>query len=212
MGSLLHTVFATGGATLAMIAAVSIAVLFVTIERLWRLWPLGRAFAAVRRQAESDLVRRQPLLFDADNAMTRVHRAVWQVRTLGLERMRMAGLDAAQREVPLLERGLGLLPVAAQVATLLGLLGTVIGLIESLQTTSQAAQVTPAAIAGGLYKALGCTVAGLWVAIPAYIAYGALAGLSGRLIDQLEHAATDLPTLLAEPTPAAVSAAATKST
>ena len=78
-------------------------------------------------------------------------------------------------------------------------MGTVIGLIEAFQVAAHAATVTPSILADGLYKALGTTVAGLWVAIPAYIAYGLLANLAGRLADQLEHAATDLPVLLHSP-------------
>jgi biopolymer transport protein ExbB len=99
--------------------------------------------------------------------------------------------------VPALERGLGVLLVAAQVAPLLGLLGTVVGLIEAFRAAATATSVTPAVLADGLYKALGTTVAGLWVAIPAFIAYGSFSSLAGRLCDQLEHAATGLPLLVA---------------
>ncbi len=92
---------------------------------------------------------------------------------------------------------MAVLLVTAQVAPLLGLLGTVIGLIEAFRAAADATAVTPAMLADGLYKALGTTVAGLWVAIPSFVAYGALTSLAGRISDQLEHAATDLPLVLA---------------
>ncbi len=195
MSGLFNVVVANGGLTLLVIMVASMLALAVTVERLWRLLPQRRVLRASRAAVVSALLARQTPVLPED-AMGRVLGAGLAVRGHGHEVVRLAALDAAQREVPALERGLGVLLVTAQVATLLGLLGTVVGLIESLQSTSSAAVVTPAVIADGLYKALGCTVAGLWVAIPAYIAYGYLASLSSGLADQLEHAATDLPVLL----------------
>ena len=52
---------------------------------------------------------------------------------------------------------------------------------------------THAVAANGISQALACTIAGLAVAIGAYVAYQILSGLSSRLIDELENAATDLP-------------------
>ena len=102
-------------------------------------------------------------------------------------------MSAAQREVHALERGLSLIQIAAQIAPWLGLLGTVIGLMDVFASVGDQANVTHAVAATGIYQALACTVAGLAVAIGAYVAYQILAGISSRLIDELEHAATDLP-------------------
>ena len=195
--AMLQLILATGGWVLVPIALTSIAALTIIIERLWRLLPLGRSFAAVRTAFHADLLHGGPAqaeaALDGQTPMARVLCAGLRVRDGGPELMRLAALDAAQREVPGLERGLGVLLATTQVAPLFGLLGTVVGLIEAFQAASLADQVTVKLLAGGVYKALSATVAGLLVAIPAFLAYAAIAGLVGRLAEQLEHAATDLP-------------------
>ncbi len=203
MNGLLHMVVSNGGFTVVVIAAVSVLALTAAVERAWRLLPLRARFLATHATVTDRLLRggleeaaRAAGSKEAGDAMGRVLKAGLEARRRGPEVVRVVALDAAQREVAALERGLGMLLVAAQVAPLLGLLGTVIGLIEAFKAASEAAAVTPALLSAGLSKALGTTVAGLWVAIPAYIAYGTLSSLAGRLIDQLEHAATDLPTIL----------------
>jgi biopolymer transport protein ExbB len=197
MNGLLHLVVGSGGLTVVAIAVLSFMALAVAVERAWRLMPLRKRFVATRSQVTDALLRgAQAGPIVTSDAMARVLLAGLSVRGRGPELVRVAALDAAQREVPDLERGLGMLLITAQVAPLLGLLGTVIGLIEAFQSASSATTVTPAMLAGGLYKALGATVAGLWVAIPAYVAYGAFSSLAGKLVDQLEHAATHLPVLL----------------
>lgn len=194
---MLKLILATGGLVLVPIALTSIAALTIVIERLWRLLPLRRSFAAVRAGFHDQLLHggaaQAEAALDEGTPMARVLRAGLRAREGGPELMRLAALDAAQREVPALERGLGVLLATTQVAPLFGLLGTVIGLIEAFQAASLADQVTVKLLAGGVYKALSATVAGLLVAIPAFLAYAAIAGLVGRLAEQLEHAATDLP-------------------
>jgi len=206
MPSVIQLVIAHGGWTLAAIGLLSLVALAVAIERACRLLPLRRRFQANRqafievwlRSGTTAAVAQMGSTPQAD-AMTRVLSAGLAARPRGPEAVRIVALDAAQREVPEFERGLTVLLVSAQVAPLLGLLGTVIGLIEAFQVAAHAATVTPSILADGLYKALGTTVAGLWVAIPSFIAYGLLSNLAGRLADQLEHAATDLPVLLHNP-------------
>lgn len=196
MKELIRLVVEHGGLTLVAIVALSIVALAVAIERGWRLLPLRRRFLASHAAITGALVRGQVPPAATDDAMARVLSAGIAVRGRGGDAVRVVALDAAQREVPALERGLGVLLVAAQVGPLLGLLGTVVGLIDAFQAAAKATTVTPALLAEGLYKALGTTVAGMWIAIPAFIAYGAFSAIAGRLADQLEHAATDLPLLL----------------
>jgi biopolymer transport protein ExbB len=197
MSDLLRVVVGNGGFTVAVIAAVSVGALAVAIERAWRLLPLRRRFEATRAATVDAILRGDPPAPDQGDAMGRTLSAGLGARAQGAEAVRVVALDAAQREVAGIERGLGVLLVSAQVAPLLGLLGTVVGLIEAFHAAAKpGVTVTPGTLSEGLYKALGATVAGLWVAIPSYVAYGTLAGLAGRLIDQLEHAATALPALL----------------
>jgi biopolymer transport protein ExbB len=197
---MLRVIIANGGLILIPIALTSIAALTVVIERLWRLLPLRRRFAETRARCHEALLRGQPLdrAAEGDDQLARVFRAGIAVREHGPDTVRAVALDAAQREVPGLERGLGVVLAASQVAPLLGLLGTASGLVQAFQAASHAEQVTMQLLAGGVYQALSATVAGLLVAIPAFLAYVGVSAVAARLVDQLEHAATDLPVLLAK--------------
>ncbi|MEQ3746130.1 MAG: MotA/TolQ/ExbB proton channel family protein [Henriciella sp.] len=78
--------------------------------------------------------------------------------------------EAVQKLLPM-ERGFRILDMVAQLAPLLGLLGTVIGMIEAFQALQDAgSQVDPAALAGGIWVALLTTAAGLSVAMPTSVA------------------------------------------
>ena len=198
---MLDTVLVGGGLVYVAIALASIIGLGVVVERLWRLLPLRGLFGQVLAQVEGaqrqgDLDRLQRDLEQHDDAMSRVVTRALSARDGGAEHLRVVAQEAAQQEVPALERGLGALAVVGQVAPLLGLLGTVAGLMQAFRAASEAERVTPALLADGIYHALGTTAAGLCVAIPAWIAYASLSGLVGRLVDRLEAVASDLPRVL----------------
>jgi len=202
MITLLRLVFENGGVSVACIMLASLVAGTVVVERLWRLLPMRAAFARQRQRCHEALLRagaREALAVLQDDPMSRVLRAGLLQHERGAELVRIAATNAAQREVAGIERGLTLVAMAAQIAPWLGLLGTVIGLMEVFQGSAAAATVTNALVASGIYKALGSTVAGLVLAIAAYIAYGLLTTLSNRLIDELENAAADLPVLLRVP-------------
>ena len=105
--------------------------------------------------------------------------------------------DAIQKvsllEVPRLERNLKALATIAQVAPLLGLLGTVVGFISSFRIIAEKGNfVHVADIADGVWTALLCTAAGLAVAIPAYIAYNYLVSRVDEMVLDSERAATEI--------------------
>ena len=196
----IDVILRTGGWILVPIALASVVALAVIIERCWRLLPMRRRFAAVRAECNEALLRGgAPAVMthlDDHDALSRVWRAGLAAQDLGADGVRAMALDAAQREIPRLERGLGVVLAVSQVAPLLGLLGTVAGLLHAFQAASEAEAVTIKLLADGVYRALSTTAAGLFVAIPTFIAYVALSGVVARLADELEHAATDLPLLL----------------
>ncbi|MBA3939337.1 MAG: MotA/TolQ/ExbB proton channel family protein, partial [Planctomycetes bacterium] len=134
MISVLRHIIEHGGLTVALIALVSLAALTIAIERAWRLLPLRRRFAAVRDACNEALLRSGPAQalagLTGDDAMTRVLRAGLLAQERGPETMRLAARACAQREVAGIERGLGVIQIAAQVAPWLGLMGTVVGLME----------------------------------------------------------------------------------
>jgi len=108
--------------------------------------------------------------------------------------------EAGQLEVPRLEKHLPVLATVAHVAPLLGLLGTVTGMIKAFQVIQQKASsmipVNPGDLAGGIWEALLATLAGLSVAIPTYVAYNYLVSQVDNLVYDMERSATDLTNLL----------------
>jgi len=108
--------------------------------------------------------------------------------------------EAAQLEIPRLERHLPILATIAHITPLLGLLGTVSGMIKSFQVIQQKAlamaPVNPGDLAGGIWEALLATLAGLAVAIPTYVAYNYLVSQVDGLVYDMERSATDLVNLL----------------
>jgi biopolymer transport protein ExbB len=85
-----------------------------------------------------------------------------------------------------LERFLNTLGTIAAITPLLGLLGTVTGMIRTFKAITVAGVGNPAAMAGGIAEALITTAAGLLVAIPALVAYRYLRGRIDALVIQME--------------------------
>jgi len=99
-------------------------------------------------------------------------------------------------EIPKLEKNLNFLSTIAHISPLLGLLGTVVGLVKCFyiieQKTVSMGLVNPADLAGGIWEALLSTVAGLCVAIPSYIMYNYFVHKVNLLTLGAERAATEL--------------------
>lgn len=110
--------------------------------------------------------------------------------------------DAALHEVPILEKRLPVLATIAHIAPLLGLLGTVTGMVEAFRViqekSSAVAPVNPGDLAGGIWEALLTTVFGLCVAIPTFVAYNYLTSRVDGLVLDMEKSASDLMNTLSE--------------
>ena len=100
--------------------------------------------------------------------------------------------ESGRREATLLTRRLGVLETVAAVSPLLGLLGTVLGMIRIFASVSQAGIGNPEALSGGISEAMVTTAAGLFIGIPALVAYNWLNGRADRLIFELETYASRL--------------------
>jgi len=101
--------------------------------------------------------------------------------------------DEMAKRLYALESGLGTVKIIASIAPLLGLLGTVIGVLVAFAAIAKSGMGDPSVFAGGISMALVTTVAGLIVAIPHYIGYNYLIGM----LDGLEATLTSeiLPTV-----------------
>lgn len=94
--------------------------------------------------------------------------------------------DAGRHEVPVLERYFTILGTISVIAPLLGLLGTVWGMIQVFDKISMVGVGNPAGLAGGIYQALITTAAGLAVAIPTLVFYYYFQSKSDSMIIELE--------------------------
>ena len=101
--------------------------------------------------------------------------------------------DAANYEIPNLEKYLGILATIATISPLLGLLGTVTGMIKAFMVIeAKGGLVNPGDLARGIWEALLTTVVGLIVAIPAYLAYNYFVSRVNNIILDMEKSATRL--------------------
>lgn len=115
----------------------------------------------------------------------------------GRGELERAAAQAAVREVRRLERGLPTLGLIAGVAPLLGLLGTVTGMIEAFRAIEAlGGRVNASVLAGGIWEALLTTALGLGVAIPATVVHSALQGRVHDLVADLKEEAGELFDLL----------------
>jgi len=120
-------------------------------------------------------------------------------RDKGRDGVREALEETGLIEVPPLEAKLNLLATIAQIAPLMGLLGTVLGFIQVF-TTLQTKNTVPTMqdLSGGVWQALICTAMGLAVAIPCYAGYNYLVSRVNAIVLDMERAATEITNILAD--------------
>ena len=114
----------------------------------------------------------------------------------GREEIKEAIEDSANQEIPLLERNLSFLSTIGNITPLLGLLGTVFGMIKAFNVIAVMGVGKPEALAEGISMALLTTAFGLSVAIPTIVIYNYLAHRVDKLIKEMEISCVDLLELL----------------
>ena len=120
-------------------------------------------------------------------------------RERGKEGIQKAVEYAGLSELPRLEQRLPLLATIAQIAPLLGLFGTVLGLIDVFYAVDQASLVASRVqLAAGVWKGLVCTGAGLALGIPCYAAYNYLVSRMNSLLLDMEKGAVEIEQTLAD--------------
>ncbi len=120
-------------------------------------------------------------------------------RDRGRDGVRDALEEAGLTEVPPLEDKLNLLATIAQIAPLMGLLGTVMGFIQIFsQLESAKTMATSAMLASGVWQSLICTAAGLAVAIPCYAGYNYLVNRVNTIVLDMERSATEIVNIVLE--------------
>ncbi len=186
-----------GGWLMAPILLCSLVAAAIFLERLWalrgeRILP-PQLIARVRQWHEQGKVDRQRLQqLRADSPLGRVLAAGLANRHLDRQAVKEGIEDAGRHEVHELERYLNALATIAAITPLLGLLGTVVGMIEVFTAIRAAGVGDAPALAGGISEALITTASGLVVAIPSLIAYRYLRGRVNELVVGMEQQAMAL--------------------
>jgi biopolymer transport protein ExbB len=180
-----------GGIVMVPIILCSILAVAITLERLWtlrdqRVVPTELADKVWQWVENRALTDKQVAALQQHSPLGRVLAAGLVNRHRDRAVMLEAIDDAGRHVVHDLERFLNTLGTIAAITPLLGLLGTVTGMIRTFKAITVAGVGNPAAMAGGIAEALITTAAGLLVAIPALVAYRYLRGRIDALVIQME--------------------------
>jgi biopolymer transport protein ExbB len=142
--------------------------------------------------------KRNPGKASKKNPLGRVLSVYHDSQGIDLESLELRLGEAVLKETPKLQRFNMMLKVIAVVAPLLGLLGTVTGMIITFQAITLFGAGDPKMMAGGISQALITTVLGLCVAIPMVMLHTLVAGRSKALVEILEEQATGMVAEYAE--------------
>jgi biopolymer transport protein ExbB len=183
--------FQAGGPIMWPILLLSVAALTIIVERALALRPekvLPATLLTALRTEDA------PLEMSAvgDSPLGQVVSAALAHRSRGRDVLKEAVEDTGRHVSHELERHLNLLGTIAAVSPLLGLLGTVIGIITAFSAITHTGVGDPKALSGGIGQALVSTAAGLIVAIPSLMGYRYLRGHVDALVVEMEKAALGL--------------------
>jgi biopolymer transport protein ExbB len=189
----MFTLIKKGGPLMVPLALASILALALGVERFVVLGRERRLQAGFSSglisawKADPSGERAVEYCAQSDGIVSRILEAGVSWTKFGHEAVGKAIEDVGAREADKLKRSLRPLSVIATTSPLLGLLGTVYGMIEAFQkTSSSGGTAKTAALATGIYEALVTTAAGLTIAIPVLLLYQFLLGRVDKLIDEVE--------------------------
>lgn len=175
----------------------SVLSLAIFLERLWALRKkmiipadfISKVEELVERDKVEDAIF---LCHGNDSTIAKIFLAGLKNARLGMWLVKESIEEKGRREGILLERNIGVLLTIANLSPLLGLLGTVSGMIKSFNTISAYNISSAGPLAGGIAEALITTAAGLLVAIPTLVVYRFLIDKAQMLIFQMEESSTKL--------------------
>lgn len=191
-----------GGPLMWVIAGCSFMALAVFIERLIHLHRAGIDAQAFMRRirtllTQSKTAEAAALCESTPGPVASILHAGLRARGRSRGEIQQAVEDTGLHEVPRLEKNLPVLATVAHVCPLIGLLGTVTGMIKAFQQIQvHGGVVNPGDLAGGIWEALLTTAAGLVVAIPSYVGYNYLVSRVNGVVHDMEVSATALIDIL----------------
>jgi biopolymer transport protein ExbB len=196
--SRLQGLYELGGPVVAVLVGVSVLTLAVVLYKLWqfRAARVGQHAAIRRALAHWDAGARDAAVRDLDSSRSYLAPVIARAISAPASPDRAARLMAeSEARFLALERGFRLLDSVAQLAPLMGLFGTVLGMIEAFQALQNAgSSVDPSLLAGGIWVALLTTAVGLAVAMPTSIV---LSWFEARMTAERVFAEQALTTILA---------------
>jgi biopolymer transport protein ExbB len=187
----------SGGWLMLPIIICSIVAAAIIIERLWTLQQSRVIPRNLTRQVwewinKNQLSPQQIKTLHEGSPLGEILAAALSNRKIDRDAMKERVEDTGRHVVHELERYLNTLGTIAAISPLLGLLGTVIGMVKVFAAITTDGVGDPSVLAGGISEALITTAAGLSVAIPALIGYRYLRGRIDALVVQMEKEATSL--------------------
>ena len=186
-----------GGWLMAPILLCSTLAVAIIIERFWtlrrrRVMPAELSTTVEDWAARHELDQRHIQQLRSSSPLGRIYAAALDNRRRSREVIKEAVEDSGRHVVHELERFLNTLGTIAGISPLLGLLGTVIGMIEVFSTIMVAGVGDANVLAGGISKALITTAAGLTVAIPSFFFYRFFRGVVSEYVISMEDKAISL--------------------
>lgn len=194
------TLFADGGWMMYPLVLCSLIGFGVIIAKAWTLWLAHRSTTTVLQEVEE--AARAGRIDDAIRIAAETPGPTAAILLTGLRRIREGRIKAGVLEqavsttgaieLGFLERGLVILATIANVAPLMGFLGTVAGMILAFAAIEQAGSVDPGLVAGGIKVALLTTATGLFIAIPVNIGYNFFVSRIDALIVDMEQGTQEI--------------------
>lgn len=181
----------------------SVLALAVIVERVWNLRE-GKVLPETEVEHLRGLIdrgqfeRAQEYAAGRPGPFNNILLPALEARRESREHIREVVRDAGRQEIPGLERYLGVLGTIASISPLLGLLGTVLGMIQVFAVISQQGVGQADALAGGISQAMITTATGLAIAIPALAMYNYLVGKAEGLVLELERLVLEMIKLIVE--------------
>ncbi len=192
----LMTLVRDGGFMMYPLILCSLVAVGIVIAKGWTLWVAHRESADLLEKIED--LGREGRFEEAMRVAEETRGPVAAIMVAGLRRIRerhsegdvaAAITTTGSIELDFLERGLVVLATIANVAPMLGFLGTVIGMIAAFGAIEQAGQVEPSLVAGGIKIALITTATGLAIAVPVHLAHHFFISRVDRLVAEMEQGA-----------------------
>ncbi|MBE9536050.1 MAG: MotA/TolQ/ExbB proton channel family protein [Proteobacteria bacterium] len=190
-----------GGIVMIPIISCSLFALAIFIERLWSMKKENvlpaDLFATVERLLKENKVGEALYMCGRnDSCLSRIILTALKSHGRRTSDIKEAIEEAGRREVTLLDKHTGILGTIANISPLLGLLGTVSGMIKAFNVIAAGGVGDPAVLAGGISEALITTASGLTVAIPTFVAYKFLTSRADQLVIDMEEYSLNLVDLL----------------